>query len=179
MAIVQFEARRDQQGRISVYRMPAGDGGGSFEVAGINERYHPGKATRLKTLIMQGSYQAAEKEAAEYIIDYTSPVEKWLENRAVGAEFYLRDTYFNAGPGGAARVLQMAVGTDVDGKIGPKTKQAVQYYLQTEGPAAFLDAVHKARWSYMENKSRNKGKAQFWKGWQNRMNKALAIAKTF
>ena len=46
-AIVDFEARRDARGRLAVYRLPAGDGGGSYEVAGINDRYHPTEAAHL------------------------------------------------------------------------------------------------------------------------------------
>ena len=36
-SILNFEARRDRQGRLQVYKLPSGDGGGAFEVAGINE----------------------------------------------------------------------------------------------------------------------------------------------
>ena len=42
-SILEFEARRDKQGRLKVYRLPAGDGGGTFEVAGINDRSTPRK----------------------------------------------------------------------------------------------------------------------------------------
>ena len=39
-AIVNFEARRDSKRHLMVYKLPKGDGGGRYEVAGINERYN-------------------------------------------------------------------------------------------------------------------------------------------
>jgi hypothetical protein len=38
---VNWEGRRDKKGNLSVYALPAGDMGGDYEVAGINDRYHP------------------------------------------------------------------------------------------------------------------------------------------
>lgn len=177
-AIVNFEARKDSKGRITVYYLPSGDGGGGYEVAGINERFHPGKASALRSLIMAGKYDQAEREAAEYIMQYTDPVETWLQGRASGTEFYLRDTYFNAGPGGAAKILQSAVGVQVDGIIGARTREAVVRMLLAEGEKRLLKRVHDARWAYMDGKSQSPGKAKFWSGWKNRMNKAFAFAET-
>jgi len=38
--IINFEARRDKRnGHLVVYNLPKNDGGGRYEVAGINERY--------------------------------------------------------------------------------------------------------------------------------------------
>ncbi len=176
-AIVDFEARRDSKGRIAVYSLPKGDGGGSYEVAGINERYHPAKAASLRALIMAGKYEQAEREVADYIMQYTNPVESWLGGKSPGAEFYLRDTFFNAGPGGSAKVLQMAVGSKADGVVGPNTKSALAGFIAKKGEKQLLQAVHDARWQYMQGKSKNHGKAQFWNGWKNRMNNALKAAK--
>jgi hypothetical protein len=36
--IVDFEARRGKRGHLQVYKLPAWDGGGRYEVAGINEK---------------------------------------------------------------------------------------------------------------------------------------------
>lgn len=52
--IVEFEAERDKQGRIQVYHPPANDGGGEYEVAGINVRYHADEAAKLRDLIEAG-----------------------------------------------------------------------------------------------------------------------------
>ncbi|MBT9448767.1 hypothetical protein ICN84_01610 [Akkermansia glycaniphila] len=177
-AIVNFEARRDKNGHLAVYRMPAGDGGGEYEVAGINNGYHPGKARQLRNLIEAGQYEQAEREAADYIVEYTASAGAWLAGMGAVPEFYLRDTCFNAGPGGAARVLQMAVGAAVDGKVGPKTLDALSRYFRQHGSRGLLDALHVARWDYMEEKASRPSKKQFWKGWQNRMNNALKVAAT-
>src|SRR5574341_1511474 len=70
-AIVDFEARRDAQGRLAFYALPAGDGGGSYEVAGINDRYHPAEAEHLAQLIRAGQHAEAESYVAAFILRYT------------------------------------------------------------------------------------------------------------
>ena len=67
---VDFEARKDKAGNVAVYQLPSGDGGGTFEVAGINDRYHPGEAARLASLPPEQRAEAA----AQYIRKYTAPV---------------------------------------------------------------------------------------------------------
>jgi len=115
--IVDQEARRDKDGNLKVYILPKNDGGGSYEVAGINEKYDPEMAKRLKHLVETGCASQAENEAAEYIAKQTDEVANWTENPVV--EAYLRDCRFNRGPGGVRRILQKALGVEVDGKIGP------------------------------------------------------------
>ena len=115
-SIVNFEARRDAQGHLRIYSLPAGDGGGRYEVAGINERYHPQEAAKLRDLINAGDYEEAEDYATEVIAQYTDIVSKWTT--VPGIEAYLRDCVFNRGPGGAAKILQMALGVKVDGGVG-------------------------------------------------------------
>jgi len=53
------------------------------------------------------------------IAEYTDVVSKWTA--APGIEAYLRDCILNRGPGGAAKILQMALGVKVDGGVGPET----------------------------------------------------------
>lgn len=178
LSIISSEIRRDKSGHIAVYYMPKGDGGGTYEIAGINDRYHPEKAARLKSLIEQGKYDQAETEVGDYIVSYTNDVLKWLPSGFFPAtEHILRDTAFNAGPGGAARVLQMAVGVTVDGAVGPATRSAVTDALKS-GDNDLALRIHGARWEYMSGKSRNPGKAQFWKGWRNRMTDCARYALT-
>src|SRR5574341_413410 len=125
-AIVDFEARRDAQGRLAVYALPAGDGGGSYEVAGINDRYHPAEAAHLAQLIRAGQHAEAETYVAAFILRYTDVVVGWLPTPAdAGIEFHLRDCCFNRGPRGAARILQRALGVDDDGEVGPITRTAL------------------------------------------------------
>src|SRR5262245_5634250 len=99
-SILDFEARRDRQGRLQIYKLPAGDGGGTYEVAGINERYHPEEARHLAQLIEAGHYEEAEEQALEIIATFTDVVTTWSTSTAL--ESYLRDCAFNRGPRGAA-----------------------------------------------------------------------------
>lgn len=172
--VINFEARRDKAGLLTVYRLPPGDGGGTYEVAGINDRYHPELAAKLKALVEAGKQKEAEAEASAFIIDYTKTVQPWHSD--AGVEFYLRDSAFNRGPAGAARILQMSVGVAVDGEVGPQTLAAVAKL----SPHDLLDKLRAGREAYERSPfvGRNESSA-FWKGLVNRWNNALAAAIRF
>jgi hypothetical protein len=119
-AIVNFEARRDKKGHLVVYKLPKGDGGGKYEVAGINERYNKATADALVALIDQGRFDEAESLATDFIAEDTDRAAAWTTVPAV--EFYLRDCVFNRGAGGGARILQRALDLADDGVIGPQTR---------------------------------------------------------
>lgn len=178
--ILNYEARRDSQGRLAVYDLPAGDGGGTYEVAGINDKYHPQEAGKLAALIRAGSYDEAEREAAEFMVRYTNAVQDWSDVPAI--EFFLRDCCFNRGARGAGTILQLAVGADVDGRVGPKTREALD--KADDEPAALLKALRDAREQYERNtfpwKSHARDESsQFWQGLVNRWDKAATDAATF
>lgn len=172
-AIVNFEARRDAQGRIAIYQLPPGDGGGRYEVAGINERYHKAVCDELVALIQNGRHAEAEQKAAEFIASYTNSAAGWTRN--AGIEFYLRDTMFNRGPGGAAWILQKAVGVEIDQHVGRDTLAAVR--AAEARPRELLDRLRAARESY--ERLRRDESSRFWRGLVNRWNKAKQIAITF
>ncbi|MGY2901007.1 lysozyme family protein/endonuclease/exonuclease/phosphatase family metal-dependent hydrolase/predicted regulator of Ras-like GTPase activity (Roadblock/LC7/MglB family) [Bradyrhizobium sp. URHC0002] len=172
-AIVNFEARRDAQGRLAVYNLPPGDGGGRYEVAGINERYHKAVCDELVELIRHGRHAEAELRAAEFIASYTDKASNWTQN--AGIEFYLRDTMFNRGPGGAAWVLQRAVGVPTDRDVGPITLAAAR--TAESQPRQMLDRLRAARESY--ERLRRDETSIFWRGLVNRWNKARQIALSF
>lgn len=168
--IVDWEARRDAAGNLRVYHLPTNDGGGTYEVAGINERYHPRIARHLKELIEDGETEAAEKAAVNYIAEYTDPVRHWTDDPAV--ELFLRDCAFNRGPGGVARILQMAVGTDVDGSIGPQTEIELKKY---KGHTTLLLAKLRAARERYENQVAP-GRANLRAGLEHRWDKAFEAA---
>ena len=170
--ILEFEARRDVLGRLKVYAIPSGDGGGAYEVAGICDRYHPAAAGRLKWLIEEKRFVDAEREAIEYIAQYTDCVAKWSKNPAV--EFFLRDTAFNRGPTGSAKILQKACGVSTDGKVGPKTLAALAI---RENAISFLDVLRDAREWYEEEIVGTREK--FAKGLENRWAKARKASDLF
>src|SRR5882724_2711676 len=92
-AIVDFEARRDKKGHLMVYHLPPNDGGGRFEVAGINERYNPSECAHLVELLEAKKFDEAESYAQEVIARDTDAAEKWGTDP--GVQFFLRDSIFN------------------------------------------------------------------------------------
>jgi lysozyme family protein len=169
--ILDFEARRDSRGRLKVYHLPPGDGGGTYEVGGINERYHPAQAARLRELVEAGQYDDAENYACSYIANYTDAADRWTPHDAV--ESYLRDCIFNRGAGGAAAIYQMALGVRVDGDVGPHTLAAGERVP----PASCLRQMRTARERY-ERRRRDES-SPFWRGLVNRWNNALVFAQNF
>mgnify|MGYP001578805206 CR=1 FL=1 len=169
-AIIDFEARREN-GKLAVYRLPANDGGGSYEVAGINDRYHPEQAAKLKALIEAGRHDEAERSVADYLVNYTKAAAGWTEH--AGVEFYLRDSIFNRGPKGAARILQRGLGIEDDGEVGPTTRAAMAKLT----PDELLTKLRAGRENY--ERQVVGFRANFWKGLNNRWDKALVKARAF
>lgn len=169
--ILSYEARRDSKGRLAVYDLPPQDGGGTYEVAGINDRYHPMQAAKLKGLIEAGKYAEAEDAAENYILAYTDAAAQW--HKDPGVEFYLRDSFFNRGPKGAARILQIALGVEDDGVVGPGTRAA----MASVTAADLLTRLRAAREEYEREVVGYR--EVFWRGLTNRWNNALAAAKKF
>ena len=162
--IVDYEARRDAKGHLKVYYLPSGDGGGSREVAGINDRYHPEALDQIELLLAQERYEEAEDVAAAHIEQYTNPV------AMLSIQFALRDAAFNRGPTGAIRILQDALGLPVDGVAGPQTRAAL---VEAEkNPEAFLQEFRAARERY-ERRTRDES-SQFWAGLSNRWDQQLS-----
>lgn len=188
-AIVEFEGRFDKAGNLKVYKLPAGDGGGAYEVAGINERYHPDKAKELKDLIEAGQQEKAMREASEYIEAYTRPVRKFFPSEHLAddnpsIEFVLRDSAFNRGNKGAATILQIALGmSDIDGVVGPATHHELAKQLNELGSEHVLANITMAReiyerTSYPWKSGKRDESSKFWKGLASRWAKAHQTAQT-
>ena len=168
-AIVDMEARRDASGKIKLYKLPAGDGGGTEEFAGINDRYHPEALRKIKGLIGAGKQKEAEQYAAQYIEEYSAPVARASNN--AGVQFALQDMAFNRGPTGATRILQKALGVKVDGKLGPITRKALENAEQE--PKQLLADIREAREWYERTYAKRAPGNKFWSGLVNRWNKQL------
>ena len=184
-AILKFEGRFDRAGNLMVYRLPSGDGGGKFEVAGINERYHRAKANELKRLIERKQHGAAKKAAAEYIIAYTDGVLEWFEGQAdehPHIEFLLRDSAFNRGLRGAAATLQIALPVSaIDGVIGPISRRTFHESLALDS-LGLAERITKARETYERNrypwkKTSRDEKSPFWRGLANRWANAHQVSQ--
>jgi hypothetical protein len=136
---VEWEGRKDKQGNLSVYKLPTGDMGGNFEVAGINDRYHPEAFKAISSL----PAQERAKAAAEYIQGYTAPL---VEKLPQTLQPFTQDLAFNRGLGGATKYIQQGLNTlgqkvAVDGGLGPKTLAAIN---QVE-PRALMRAASDAQ----------------------------------
>jgi hypothetical protein len=136
---VEWEGRKDKQGNLSVYKLPTGDMGGNFEVAGINDRYHPEAFKAISSL----PAQQRAKAAAEYIQGYTAPL---VERLPQALQPFTQDLAFNRGLGGATKYIQQGLNTlgqkvAVDGGLGPKTLAAIN---QVE-PRALMRAASDAQ----------------------------------
>lgn len=136
---IDWEARKDRQGNIQVYKLPAGDMGGNFEVAGINDKYHPEAFKRISSL----QPEARAAAAAEYIKEYTSPFVSRLPEKI---QPFAQDLAFNRGSGGATKYIQqglnsLGINVAVDGKIGPQTIKAIE----SVNPSALMRATSQAQ----------------------------------
>jgi hypothetical protein len=136
---VEWEGRKDKQGNLAVYKLPSGDMGGNFEVAGINDRYHPEAFKAISSL----PAQERAKAAAEYIQGYTAPL---VERLPQPLQPFTQDLAFNRGLGGATKYIQQGLNSlgqkvAVDGGFGPKTLAAIN---QVE-PRALMRAASDAQ----------------------------------
>jgi hypothetical protein len=136
---VEWESRKDKQGNLAVYKLPSGDMGGNYEVAGINDRYHPEAFKAISSLPPQERASAA----AEYIQGYTAPL---VERLPQALQPFTQDMAFNRGLGGATKYLQqglntLGMGVKVDGGMGPKTLEAINQV----NPRALMQAASKAQ----------------------------------
>lgn len=171
--IINFEARRDSHGHLTVYHLPANDGGGRYEVAGINERYDGPAVRHLVALLDNRKYDEAEDYAEEYIAENTDPAE--LLTHVPRIESYLRDIVFNRGQRGAVKTLQIALGVKVDGMWGPRSKAAM---AKAElRPDLLLKKLRDARETYERDYVGYR--ANFWRGLVNRWNGALRVAQSY
>ena len=167
---VEWEGRKDKQGNLAVYKLPSGDMGGSYEVAGINDRYHPEAFQAISSLPAQDRAKAA----AEYIQGYTAPL---VEKLPQALQPFTQDLAFNRGLGGATKYIQQGLNTlgqkvAVDGGLGPKTLAAIN---QVE-PRALMRAASQAQLDdeYRMVK-RNPARKKFIGGLENRIRNRLAL----
>jgi len=172
-AIVDLEARRDAAGHLMVYHPPTGDGGGAYEIAGINARYNRLTAKMLLGLIGQRRFEEAEQLATDFIARNTDCAASWTSVPAI--ESYLRDCVFNRGATGGALIFQRALGVDPDGKIGPDTQAAAT----AVDPADLLARLRTAREQYERDVAHRDERSKFWPGLSARWDKAITIAERF
>jgi lysozyme family protein len=185
LAIVREFEGRYEDGKLIVYSLPPEDKGGTFEVAGVNDKYHYTKAHEFRKLINEGEQVEAELGVARYIITYTEPVRKFFPSTQLAdahphIEFLLRDCAFNRGLKGAATILQIAIGMegkDIDGVIGDESKKAFALWLEKSSYLALM--ITDAREQYERKWKRRNESSSLWKGLASRWQKAHAVSARF
>ena len=159
LATVDMEARKDKAGNVMVYDLPSGDMGGSYEVAGINDKYHPAAAEMLKNLPPEERRDAA----ARYVVEYTKPFTSKLPE---AYRPFFQDLAFNRGVGGATKFLQRAIGVKDDGALGPQTLKA----LEGMNPSEVMKNVSVEQMTYERRLAeQNPERKKFLNGLQNRV----------
>jgi len=171
---INWEARRDKQGNIAVYDIPSGDYGGTREVAGITDKYHPEAFKRISAL----PPAQREKASADYVLDYTAPIANLvpepLKAQAV-------DLGFNRGPGGYTTLIQrglnsLGVPVRVDGAFGKKTLAAMEQVDPVELINATEDAYLQRERAMAEA---DPNRAKLYQGIVNRSNKRRQSATMY
>jgi len=111
-----------------------------------------------------------EEAISIYHKKYWSPIKG---DYIVGADlaFQVFDMAVNAGISVAVKILQSAVGTHVDGIIGPATLNAIYKYPSIEG-LLWRYKFDRAKY-YAKIVSKNHSQAKFLMGWINRINKTI------
>lgn len=178
--IVSQEARRDDNGNLMVYNLPAEDGGGSYEVAGINEKHNPKMAAELANYVRTGNHKEAEKKTREYTEELTRrPAELMKEAgiKSAPVETFLRDSFHNMGEGGMARVIQRATGSPASGKMDDATVKALGNLVKDNGNVGAISALNKARQEHYLAIVKSKPEKEIFKdGWLDRSNRVAGLA---
>lgn len=168
---------------LRVMRLPEGDGGGTYEIAGICDGIEPKVFNSIKVELEAGNRDKAWDMCIDYVEKKTHNGQVWSpENLAI--EFFLRDIIFNMGDGGCVNVMQRTINyfgetkVDVDGAWGPKTKAAWERlisYVPSGNALNWLVTCRNQR--YKAIATANPKKEKFLKGWYSRTSKAKTYAK--
>lgn len=168
---------------LRVMRLPEGDGGGTYEIAGICDGIEPKVFNSIKVELEAGNRDKAWDMCIDYVEKKTRNGQVWSpENLAI--EFFLRDIIFNMGDGGCVNVMQRTINyygetkVAVDGAWGPKTKKAWEELLSIIVPVNLLLALAQCRdQRYKAIATANSKKEKFLAGWYSRTLKAKTYAK--
>lgn len=162
------EARVDANGRPMLYKLPAADGGGEYEVAGLNEKSNPAELAHVRQMIQEGrpteeirSYiKSVYKQKTNYAMQYLPP------GYSQGVELFLRDCALNHSPKGVTTILCNAIGIPAN---TPNIQSEVAKFVRVHGEAALLHNLSIARGNYYAQLVGKKpGRSIFYKGWMNR-----------
>lgn len=164
---------------LRVTRLPSGDGGGKWEIAGICDGIEPKEFNLIKSMMDRGDRDAAWEECLRYVLANTEPLVAKGVAGCYAIEFMLRDMTFNMGVAGTTKVVQRMLGIDIDGKWGKNTQAKWTDVILSREEMAVLDLLDRAcRARYRSIVKANPVKEKFLTGWMNRCNARLAYALT-
>lgn len=170
--IISNEARFDKKGNLAIYKLPDGDGGGEYEIVGINQKNHSQEFNKLAGMLKDGKHQEAKEEAASYIDKKTSRVGELLQSSGVqhdGIDYLLRDMCFNGGESFPARVIHRSLGIPDSKSFNGDTGEAISSYLQSHSEEELLAVLKQGRDDlYRSIATNNPKKQKFLRGWLNR-----------
>jgi len=182
--VFDAEKELDANGKVKVAILPPSDGGGAYEVAGINQRFDGSVCAKLKAMVEAGNFAGVRTMAMAYYITDTQDAAGWTDDPVL--EAYLRDCIFNRGEAGTVEIMQMAVnrffhGTlTVDGGFGPKSRAAFVDFYHGTSPLLVLAALRTAREDYELKVAPPVGaRGEMWAGLVNRWNNAFTMALQF
>lgn len=175
--IVRKEGRFDASGNLTVYKLPPGDHGGKYEVAGITDKYHPEAFTQLKALLDTKDYGYAFAKACGYIEKYVRHAREYHSDLRV--DIFMADLAFNRGPTGARKIAQRALisaglypENALDGDWGPLSQEGFDAVAAEELVPRLLVA-----WTQYERDTYDRDETSpFWPGLLNRRIDALQLA---
>lgn len=168
---------------LRIVRLPASDKGGDWEICGVSDGFEPQEVGDMKAYMDAGDKQSAWNYLLTYLIKNTDPVLSYAKVSMYPAlEFFLRDMYFNMGPGGCVKVIQRvcrAKGADIkyDGAIGPATRKAFAEVIKSRSnDKELLESFHQHREAYYKKLVQY---PEFGRGWLNRNDEAYDYALQF
>lgn len=164
---------------LRVTRLPSGDGGGKWEIAGICDGIEPKEFNLIKSMLDRGDREAAWDECLRYVLANTEPLVAKGVAGCYAIEFMLRDMTFNMGVAGTTKVVQRMLGIDIDGKWGKNTQAEWTDVILSREEMAVLDLLDRAcRARYRSIVKANPVKEKFLTGWMNRCDARHAYALT-
>ena len=164
---------------LRVTRLPSGDGGGKWEIAGICDGIEPKEFNLIKSMLDRGDREAAWDECLRYVLANTEPLVAKGVAGSYPIEFMLRDMTFNMGTAGTTKVVQRMLDVEIDGKWGKATQAKWTNVLLSRREMAVLDLLDWAcRARYRSIVRANPVKEKFLTGWMNRCDARHAYALT-
>jgi hypothetical protein len=164
---------------LRVTRLPSGDGGGTWEIAGICDGIEPKEFNLIKSMLDRGDREAAWDECLRYVLDNTEPLVAKGVAGSYPIEFMLRDMTFNMGVAGTTKVVQRMLDIGIDGKWGKNTQAKWTHAIQSWDEMVVLDLLDRAcRARYHSIVRANPVKEKFLTGWMNRCDARHAYALT-